>query len=283
MPALRKTVTPTTVWLNGRLTSLSRAKLGVLDAGFQCGDGVFETVAARNGHLIAPLRHWHRLVYSCRALRLHTVSPDEFEAALWAVLGCSGLSEARLRFSISRGVGGKQTYLVTAAAMPDYTQPEKLVLSPWCVNRRGPLQGIKSLSYAGQLRVREEAKRLGAGEALMCTEDGELSEASTCNVFVVKEGRIQTPWLESGCLPGVTRAIVIESCLLEGIRIEERALAMSDCRQVEEAFLTSCLRGVQPVVQWLEQTLPAPGPVTAQVMAIYQRVLLSMQSENLSR
>ena len=269
-----------TVWLNGKLIPQSRARLQVNDAGFLCGDGVFETVAARDGHLVAPQRHWHRLVYSCRALHLHTVAPDEFEAALWAVLGCSGLKEARLRFSISRGHGGRQTFLATVTEMPEYAAAAKVLRSAWQISSRGPLVGVKSLSYAGSLRMLEEARKAGADEALVGNEFGHLCEGSVSNVFVAIGGRLLTPALHCGCLPGITRGLVIESCLAQGLRIEEADLPWEQSDEIEEAFLTSSLRGVQPVSQWLGRNLPSPGPLTQRAMQAYQLALAEMRGED---
>ena len=268
-----------TVWLNGRLVSHARARLGIDDAGFLFGDGIFETVAARGGHLIAVQRHWHRMVHACRVMDLHTVSPDEFEAALWAVLGCSGLRDARLRFSISRGVGSRQTFLATAAEMPDYSKPETVCLSPYFCGSKGPLTGIKSLSYAAQLMMRREAQRQGCGEALVRNESNELCEATTSNVFVVIGGRLCTPPLRSGCLPGVMRGVVIEACANDGLQVEERPLSWGAMTEVEEAFLTSSLRGVQPIGCWQGRPLRAPGALTQRASAACGLALEAMRSE----
>jgi branched-subunit amino acid aminotransferase/4-amino-4-deoxychorismate lyase len=132
-----------------------------------------------------------------------------------------------------------------------------LVTSPFPRNERSPLAGLKCASYAENLIALDHARRAGADEALFYNTRGELCEAATANVFLVREGRIFTPPLASGCLPGTMRARVIER-----IAVEERDLTAADVEEADEVFLTSATRGVVRVAG-VDGTAWLPGRVTA--------------------
>ncbi len=144
---------------------------------------------------------------------------------------------------------------------------EDVCVVPWPRNERGAMVGVKTTSYAENVVALAHAAERGAGEALFANTAGNLCEGTGSNVFVVVDGRLLTPTLASGCLAGVTRALVLEWSDAQEADVPVGALAGA-----EEAFLTSTTRDVQPIRLVNGTALPAaPGPVTAAVMETFAR------------
>lgn len=257
------------VWLNGRLLPVSEARISPFDRGFLLGDGVFETLACRGGRAIAVRRHWERLRASCEATGLAAPEQEVFREALDAVARANDLADARLRATLTRGGPASGTMLVTASELTTWPALEKVRVVPWTRNEHDALAGVKSVSYGGNIRALAFAKAHGAGEALFANTRGDLCEGATSNVFLVKDGVIRTPPLSSGCLAGVTRALVIELCQKHGIALHEEPLPVSVLDECDEVLITSSTRDVQAVGQADDRVLPlAPGPVTSRVASL---------------
>ncbi len=246
---------PSYVWLNGSILPVAEARLSTMDHGFTVGDGVFETLPGRDGQPFALTRHWRRLAAGGKALGITVPSLEVMREALVAVMQANGLSAARLRFTVTSGDGppssdksGSPPTLL-AVATPLFVWPESSAVAtvPWTRNENGPLAGLKSTSYAENVRCLMHAKAQGAGEGILGNTRGELCEGTGSNLFVIEADRILTPPLASGCLAGITRALVIEACQAAGVPVEERTLPMSILQHVDEAFITSSTRDVHPI------------------------------------
>jgi branched-subunit amino acid aminotransferase/4-amino-4-deoxychorismate lyase len=136
------------------------------------------------------------------------------------------------------------------AALVGLVPPETLsaCISPWPRNEHSPLVGLKCASYAENCIALDHARRLGFDEAVFFNTAGHLCEAATANIFIVKNGRLSTPSLESGCLPGIGREVVIERAHEMGISFEAVVLTHEDLIAADEIFLTSSTRGPVPLV-----------------------------------
>lgn len=261
------------VWWNDKIVEEHEVHLSPMDHGFLVGDGVFETLLARKGLAYAVKRHWLRLDQSCQKMGLATPNESVFRAGLDAVLRASGLQDARLRVTLTSGIGpagsdrgttGQQTLTMTATALKPWPAAEHLAWSPWPRFSRSALAGIKSTSYADNVRALATAKKEGCGESLYTNEHDDLCEGTGSNLFLVTQGRLQTPPLASGCLAGVTRALVIQLAEQLGLAVEETNLPADILRQghADEVFLTSTTRDIHPVAQVGTATFPAPGLIT---------------------
>lgn len=265
------------LWLNGAVLPGSEAYLSPWDQGILVGEGVFETLVARQGFVIAFHEHWARLSQSCTALGLTSPSEGECVAALHQVLTANAMSDARLRITITSGVGAlasdlspkRQTMWVTAAPLPVWPETERVCLSPWPVNERAALTGVKSISYGENVQSLRYAKARGCGEALMLNTKDELCEGTGSNVFLVMNGTLVTPPLSSGCLAGVTRLIVLDACCRAGIACQEQPIPAIWLDQCEEAFLTSSTRDVHPIGILIDRQLNTVGAVTRSVQQAY--------------
>jgi branched-chain amino acid aminotransferase len=263
------------IWLDGALRNADSAQVSVFDHGLTVGDGVFETVKAERGTAFALTRHVERLTRSARGLGLADPDPDEVRRACAAVLEANPLPLARMRITNTGGVsplgsdrGAFGPTLVVAVAeevrRPDTTA---VITVPWVRNERSAVAGLKTTSYAENVVALAAAHRAGASEALFANTVGRLCEGTGSNVFVVLDGELHTPPLTSGCLAGITRALVVEWA-----GAKETDLPFEALEQAEEIFLTSTLRDVQAVhrVDGRATVAAVPGPVTAEAMRIFE-------------
>jgi branched-subunit amino acid aminotransferase/4-amino-4-deoxychorismate lyase len=131
--------------------------------------------------------------------------------------------------------------------------------------------GLKTLGYIDAVIGVLEARRAGADEALFLDTEGHCSEASASNLFIATATELATPQLSCGVLPGITRETVLELARGEGIAVAERAIGLHEVRAANEAFLTSSLRGIAPLVRIGEKSIgrAAPGELTRRLTAAY--------------
>ena len=140
-----------------------------------------------------------------------------------------------------------------------------VAVMPWPRNERGALAGLKTTSYAENVIALAEAKRRGATEAVFANLAGHLCEGTGTNVFYVVDGEFRTPTLDSGCLAGITRRLVLE--WVGGREVDEPIEVVAEASEI---FLVSTTRDVQGVARWDDRELEAPGPVTAEALATWR-------------
>ena len=272
------------VWRNGDLLDADSAAAGVspFDHGLLTGDGVFETLVARDGVAYAETRHYQRLIRSALPFGLNVPSQEDLSSAMRAVIDENGYRQgiARIRITLTGGDSplgsdrgkARHTAIVAASPAPDYSPSTKVVTVPYVRNDVGALTGLKTTSYGENVIALKYAKERGAGEAIFANTRGDLCEGTGTNIFAVFGGRLITPPLSSGCLAGVTRGVVIDVCAREGVEIFEETVPLADLEKADEAFLTSTLRNVQAVVTVNETDLAsARGPVTEALAAGFRR------------
>jgi branched-chain amino acid aminotransferase len=263
------------VWLNGRLLPLEQATVPITDHGLTVGDGVFETTKVIRGVPFARTRHLARLHDSARAIGLPLPPEDYLREAIDAV--CATVVDhdlARLRLTVTAGPGpagsarGEGPPTVWASATPTRPPgaPETAIVVPWRRNEHGALTGVKTTSYAENVVALAAARAAGVGEALFANTAGQLCEGTGTNVFCVLDGVAVTPPLSSGCLAGVTRALVLAWCP----QVIERPVTPADLARAEEVFLTSATRDVHAVAAVDGRRpggphAPLPGPVTTTI------------------
>jgi len=254
------------VWVNGRLSAEEDARISPFDHAVLTGDGVFETLKVEGGTPFAVRRHLERLARSAAGLGLDTPDDGTVREALEAVVTANQLVDGVARITLTGGTaplgserGPEGPTLIVAAGPPRGWGPSAAVaVSPWPRNERGPLTGLKTVSYADNVVILAWARQQGAEEAILGNLDGRLCEGTGTNVFVAAGGRLVTPPLSSGCLAGVTRELLLELGVAEEIDLPLAALV-----EAEEAFLTSSTRDVQPIATVDGNALPmTPGPLT---------------------
>ncbi|MGH9022003.1 MAG: aminotransferase class IV [Acidimicrobiia bacterium] len=262
------------VWVDGELAPVERARVSPLDHGILTGDGVFETLRVYRGVPFAWRRHLERLEHSASGLGLVAPPDDHLRRATGAVLEANRLLHARLRITLTGGAGAlgservaeRQTVIVAASPLAPVGPSVHVVSVPWPRNERGALSGLKTISYAENVRALAMASAAGAGEAMFLNTRDELCEGTGTNVFLVADGRLLTPPASSGCLLGVTRALVLELAGRLGIPAAEATLSIAELTAADEAFLTSSTREVQAIHRVDDVAMPAvPGLFTARL------------------
>lgn len=260
-------------WINGDLLSDPTAPaVPVTDHGLTVGDAVFEAVKVVDGQPFALQRHLDRLERSAAGLGLVGLDPEQVRRGVHAVLEDHPMPLGRLRITVTGGnapLGSGRgtdpvTVIVVASPMDPAPETTAVITVPWPRNERGALAGLKTTSYGENVLALARAQETGASEAIFANLAGHLCEGTGTNVFYVVDGEVRTPTLASGCLAGVTRALLIE--WFGATEVDE---PIEVAAGAEEIFLVSTTRDVQGVHRWDERTLPAPGPVTQQAAKVW--------------
>jgi len=259
-------------WVNGKvLGDVEEPVLSVLDHGLTVGDGAFETIKVTGGEPFALTRHLRRMAGSLTGLGL--TPPDES----WLREGVAAVLEGqpgdlRVRLTVTGGpapLGSERgdsgpTVAIVSAPLGDWPPTTAVVTVPWPRNERGALSGLKTTSYAENVVALARAKQSGGSEAIFANTVGDLCEGTGSNILYVLDGEVVTPTLDSGCLAGVTRALVLAWC-----DVVERDAPIGVLADADEVFLASTTRDVQAVHRCDQRDLEAPGPVTAEVMKVW--------------
>lgn len=287
---------PRHVWVDGHVLPADGPHLSAFDRGFQLGDGIFETMRARGGHVTELAQHVARLHRSAAGLELPL--PDDVDARLaagiGALLAAEGLdgpdADASIRVTVSRGAfrargvlpadeGAAATLVVQAwpvvAAPADHRERGlHLVASRVRRDPLSPLAALKTTSRAEYVYARLEARRAGADDALFLTIDDHLSESTSANLFLVRTAadgaeELATPSLDCAILPGTTRSWLLGWAERVGLRPVEGRLTTSDLAGAREAFISSSVAGVLPVTAFDGAPIGdgRPGPWTLRARA----------------
>ncbi|MDE0261296.1 MAG: aminotransferase class IV [Bryobacterales bacterium] len=247
---------------NDAIVPSDEAVLRPGQVGLFSGWGVFSTLRIYQGIPFAFERHWERLTRD--AALLHVEMPpsrDELRSRLIELVVRNDCPEAKMRVNVMRSQGGlfegpgsgrpSDVVAFTADLSAD---PGSVVLAlqPHGRDSKSEFAGTKTLSWAHNLTLFENAQRAGFADALLLNERGEVSECTSANVFAVTDGVTLTPPLASGSLPGVTRAVMLVEL---GEPVEERVLYPDDLYAADEVFITSSTRELMPVTRIGDQSL----------------------------
>ena len=274
------------VWLDGHLLAADGPHISVFDRGFQLGDGVFETIRARRGQPTEIDEHLARLHQSAEGLGIDLPADldPEIREGIRELLGADGLDgptgDASIRITVTRGAlrgrgllpadeASSPTIAIQAwpvAPAPADHLERGLHLHPSSIRRdpEHPLVGLKTISRADYVYARLEARRAGADDAIFLTTDGHLSEATSANLFLVRDEELATPALACAILPGTTRSWILAWGAANGLTPNEGWLTTRDLAEADEAFLCSSVAGVLPVTRFDGSPIGSglPGPWT---------------------
>jgi len=222
------------VWLNGRFLPARDARVSALDRGLLHGDGVYDTWRTYGGVPFATAAHLRRLAAAARALGLPAPGAvSVWERRVHRLVARCGLADAAVRLTVTRGTAGeglvpegraRPTLLLTARRLPTHLGPRQahgvpVVLLPFPRDAGPPWGGLKLVGHPSAVVGRVTASRRGAAEGLYLTAGGEITEATSANLFLVERGVLVTPPREAGILPGVTRALVTALARRAGFRV----------------------------------------------------------------
>lgn len=280
---------PLKVWIDGQLHNKEDAAISVYDHGLLYGDGVFEGIRAYDGVVFEMEAHLRRLYDSARAIRLEIpLTAGQFTEAIEQTLAANGLKDCYIRAVVTRGKGDlginplkctKPTVFIITDSITVYPKElyEKgiaIITSSVIRNHPNALcPRIKSLNYLNNILAKIEANDAGVPEALMLNHEGNVAECTADNVFVVREGQVQTPLPTDGSLEGVTRKVIMRLCGAMGIPCVEKTLQRHDLYIADECFLTGTGAEVMPVTRIDQRAIGsgAVGPITRRVTDAFHK------------
>lgn len=273
------------VFLNDSVVEAGDAKVAADDSGFLYGQGLFETMRAVGGEVFRVDDHLDRMFASCAKLNIKTsYERDDVKDAIGKVLAANELTEARVRVTVSGGAMSSEvvvgTLLVTAVEFAAYPEEyyEKGVIVTLCDYRQNsmdPLCGHKTTNYFARLIALQESQKKKAAESLWFTTDNKLAEGCVSNVFIVKDGTLFTPGLDTPVLPGIARKTVLEIAEKEGVAFKEKDLFINDLLEADEVFVTNSIMTILPVATVEARAIGdgKPGEVTKYLLKCYNDML----------
>lgn len=243
---------------NGAIRAADELLLSPGQTGVLTGWGVFSTIRVYDGVMFAWERHWKRMVQDAKLFRVPFPSDsDALHADLMRLIEANQAWNSTLRVSVLRNRGGlfEGPGITREYDVIGFTREVRV----WGTEVRLGIQlnarhaanefaGAKILSWAQNLAIYERAHELGLDEMVLLNERGEVSELTSANIFAVHGGVVRTPPLSSGCLPGVTRAVMLEELRVPGIEVRESTLLPADLESADEVIVTSSTRELLPVV-----------------------------------
>ena len=280
------------IYINGSLFTPSEAKISVLDHGFLYGYGLFETMHAYRGQIFLLDRHLARLMRGAAAVGLwDKIAGIDLAGACRDTVKANGLRDARVRLTVTggevdafpwEGKSGPPNIVVRARIFRPFS-PERYRrgyrIGIVSVRRCAPsiMYGVKSVDYLPSVLARLESAKMGLDEALLLIESGCVAECGNSNVFFVKDGRLLTPSLGCGILPGITREVVIELAAASGISVAEKEISPASLAGMDEAFLTGSMLEIMPVTAIRDEAGRIsqvgdgkPGRITMNLMQAYR-------------
>jgi len=273
------------VYVNGDYVPEDQAKVSVFDRGFLFADGVYEVTSVLDGKLVDFDGHTRRLERSLNELDMAApVTMDELLAIHRELMAQNDLSEGLIYLQITRGADADRDFVFPdASKVPStlvlFTQTKAIADSPAAKvgmkvisieDQRWARRDIKTVQLLYPSMGKMMAKAAGADDAWM-TEDGFVTEGTSNNAYIIKDGKIVTRHLSNEILHGITRAAVLRFAREAQMDVEERAFTIDEAKSADEAFITSASTFVMPVVEIDGQALGsgAPGPIALRLREIY--------------
>lgn len=275
----------TLVSIDGSILTPEEATVSVFDRGFLYGDSVFEVFRTYGGVPFGFVEHMARLGRSAaRALIPLPVSLEQFSREIEETIDATDNDETYVRVVLTRGVGaalglspslGRKPLRVVMAMdlppMPTAMYDQGIAVVTYRTERiadHTSASGAKLSNYLISVLATHEAEKAGAAEAIIVDRSGQVIEGSTSNVFLLERGVLVTPPESAGILMGITRQKVLELAKRRNIPIEERSFGVDALERADEAFITSSIREVAPVVRVDGKTAGGgkPGPRTLELL-----------------
>ena len=294
----QKYLTDTTVFINGLNYESAGAKISIFDRGFLFGDSIYEVCYSDKGHLLFFEDHLERLQNSARLLKMQFfISIEKITEQVMATLKKSNLEQAYLRIILTRGESiialdpnkSFSNNLVTIARpKPSYPQDfyDSGVYLALVDTIRNDIRSVdpnaKSGNYLNNVMAIEEAKAVGAYDAIMLNKDGKVTEGTTFNIWIVKNNKIITPPIESGILAGITRKKLLELIPSLGMNAIEEEITPQQLSEADEVFITSSTRKLIPVNKVNEHVYGKNShdwPITAKLMKAYDELIKNQPQE----
>ncbi len=273
---------PRTVYVNGDYVPENQGKISIFDRGFLFADGVYEVTAVIGGHLVDYDQHMERLERSLQEIRLGwPCGKDDLKTMHLELIKRNKLDQGWVYMQVTRGAADRDFKFPKEAkpTLVGFTQEKNLIDNPDAVTGvkvitvpdiRWARRDIKSVMLLAPVLGKQAAHEAGAFEAWMI-EDGMVTEGTSSNAYIVKDGKVTTRGLSNRILAGCTRRSLFRLAREHGVEIEERAFSAGEAYGADEAFLTSASNFVLPVTEIDGRRIGGgqPGPVTRKLREIF--------------
>ncbi len=277
------------IYCSGRFVPEREARISVFDRSYLYGEGSFETLRSYDGHIPFLNLHYHRLRENCGALGLD-LPLDEyaFGRMLQQLIHRNKLPDAYVRVTVSATglsmgmeLPRRLPVQVVAFCRPFRGKPAKwyargarLIIAQTVMADQPRLALIKSTNYLSKMFARREANAAGAADALLINGQGHVLEGSASNVFAIKGGRLTTPPVSDGILPGITRSVVLGAADTLDIPWREAHFVLKTLRDADEIFITGSTSEVMPISEVIGVCKKkAPGPITKLLTVAYRNLV----------
>ncbi|HVN03638.1 MAG TPA: aminotransferase class IV [Bryobacteraceae bacterium] len=268
---------------NDEIQESSGRVLAPGQVGLLSGWGVFSTIRVINGVLFAFEHHWARMRKDAAALRV-TMPPDSeaVRSKLLELVEANRAFEATLRVVVVRNKGGlwqgpdtgrESDLIALTATTKEWGSGVRLCYTPRARYAAGEFAGAKILSWAMNLTWLERAQARGFDETMLLNEHGEIAECTSANIFAAFADHVLTPPLSSGCLPGVTRELLLGEIHVPGYTVSEKAFTPADLERADEVFITSTTRKLLPAVEIEGRAIAHSGPACAALSTAFSRYI----------
>ncbi|MFA6217439.1 MAG: aminotransferase class IV [Candidatus Omnitrophota bacterium] len=272
------------IFINGKFVSPAQAVIPVSEPGLLYGWGVFETMRAIGCTIVCLPQHLKRILGAARKLTLAVpYSCSDLSGIIRRAIRINGYQDAVVRLSLYKSAPGVYT-VVTVKPYKAYTSLQYQKGFSACVSslrqdQQYAFAQVKTTSRLLFQLAAQEARKKGCDEAIILNTRGFIAEGARSNIFLVKRKKIMTPALTCGCLPGVTRQLVITLGKKSGYKIDEGKFCLDDLRSADEGFLTNSLIGIMPLVSLQGRDIGkgAAGNITKDLMAQYARRLMKLR------
>ena len=244
---------------NGEIRKTTDLLVSPGQTGYMNGWGVFSTLRVYEGALFAFVRHYARMKRDAQVVHVpFQFSSSELETLLLRLVEANHVIHGTLRVAVVRNGGGifespgiqKNADLVAFTAdLSDWGSGVKLYYGPDGRHAASPFAGTKVTSWCQNLTWNEEAHERGFDEVILLNEHGHVSECTSANIFAITGNRVCTPPISSGCLPGITRALLLEGIKVPGFLVEEQTLTTANLEAADQVFITSTTRNLLPVLE----------------------------------
>jgi branched-chain amino acid aminotransferase len=239
---------------NGKIREASEASLFAGQLGLLSGWGVFSTLRVSEGALFAWEKHWARMSRDARLLNVEMpADPDAVERDIIRLIDANHAPEATLRLVVVRNTGGlwqgpssglATDTIVLTADLKNWGESIRLSIQPHARYAASEFTSAKILSWAANLRWAERAQEQGFDEVILLNELGRVSECTSANLFASFGNQVVTPPISEGCLPGVTRDVLVHEIHVPDVTVIERPLALEEFYNADGVFITSTTRGL---------------------------------------
>jgi len=268
------------IFHNDKVMPIEDCRLSPGQAGVICGWGLFTTIRIVKGEAFGYERHWRRLEKDAAIVRMPLPNTGaKVRVQLQEVIRANKVSDGCARiYLIYNQIGAWRSdeklppvdLVIYTAPLPEYREPVRLAIREHGRHAASALAGVKTISWLPNVWAVAEAQKEGFDEVVLLNERGEVAECTAANIFVVKGDKVFTPPLNSGCLEGVTRGILMEIAPEAGISVVEQTLKQEDFATADEVFISSTNRNLIGVGEIAGQKIPvAPGSITRRLDELF--------------